>query len=160
MRIAKRLQINIYLRPVKNIKSMSNISEIIFPVAWLNEVRLSHSISLAPLYTSLYSQVAQFAGIGKTKSKNFHRPQIDLENKPMICQSKYICFLKLWQTENLILTYSLHNFYSFLWFFLLYMNGFLCHCYWSPCQIEARSWKYVSLELLGGGGARGLPSVW
>mgnify|MGYP001791271975 CR=1 FL=1 len=160
MRIAKRLQINFYLRPVKNIKSMSNISEIIFPVAWLNEVRLSHSISLAPLYTSLYSQVAQFAGIGKTKSKNFHRPQIDLENKPMICQSKYICFLKLWQTENLILTYSLHNFYSFLWFFLLYMNGFLCHCYWSPCQIEARSWKYVSLELLGGGGAGGLPSVW
>ena len=39
MRIAKRLQVNMYLRPVSGIASMADIDTIVFPLAWLNEVR-------------------------------------------------------------------------------------------------------------------------
>lgn len=38
MRIAKRLQVNMYLKAVSGIKSMANIDPIVFPLAWLNEV--------------------------------------------------------------------------------------------------------------------------
>jgi len=38
MRVAKRLQINMYLRAVEYIDFMKDAPEMVFPVAWLNEV--------------------------------------------------------------------------------------------------------------------------
>ena len=42
MRLAKRLQINLYLRPVEFISSLSDVNTLVFPVAWLNEVIYLH----------------------------------------------------------------------------------------------------------------------